>query len=302
MRRRSAQPTRQLASHVVGRRGYTLIEVLVSMLVVAVLLALLVPTIAGVQESGRRVVCQSNLRQLGIGVLMYADLHRGALPPSVYLGSQSSHMGPAHAPEAMPQEMIELRVSPQRDGPSTSTSRGGNDPKSLLVQEEQWDGLGVLYRDELLPAPQVFYCPSHRGEHRFTNYADRWSRGQRGVIVGNFQYRGEGPTSVKQGDGGQKMTRKLFQIDPALTSLLADGFRTRSDYNHVIGVNFFRADLTVHWFSDPGEAVARALPEDSGASPALVRALWRRLDHAFKDGDGSDGVDFDQPSNPPFVH
>ena len=62
------------------RRAFTLIESLVAIGVIALLLALLLPTLAGARRAGRDAACLSNLRQMSAAALLYADAHRGRLP------------------------------------------------------------------------------------------------------------------------------------------------------------------------------------------------------------------------------
>ncbi len=62
------------------RKSFTLIELLVVVAIIAVLVAVLLPAMAGAREQARTIVCQSNLRQLGTLTVMYAEDNKGALP------------------------------------------------------------------------------------------------------------------------------------------------------------------------------------------------------------------------------
>ena len=60
--------------------GFTLVELLVVISVVALLIALLLPAVASSREMTRRMRCASNLRQLGFAISLYHD-RNGVLPP-----------------------------------------------------------------------------------------------------------------------------------------------------------------------------------------------------------------------------
>ena len=55
------------------RRGFTLIELLVVIAIIAILAAILFPVFAKAREKARSASCESNLKQISLAVLMYAQ-------------------------------------------------------------------------------------------------------------------------------------------------------------------------------------------------------------------------------------
>lgn len=66
-----------------GRRGFTLIELLVVIAIISILASILFPVFARAREKGRQAACLSNLHQIGMSMLMYAQDYDEDLPPGV---------------------------------------------------------------------------------------------------------------------------------------------------------------------------------------------------------------------------
>lgn len=63
-------------------KGFTLIELLTVIAIIGILASILIPTVGKVRDNAKAAVCGSNLRQISMAMLMYADDNAGILPTS----------------------------------------------------------------------------------------------------------------------------------------------------------------------------------------------------------------------------
>jgi prepilin-type N-terminal cleavage/methylation domain-containing protein len=149
------------------RQGFTLIELMVVISVVALLAALLLPALASAKDKVRRASCLSNLRQVGIAIHLYADDHDGNIP-----------YGPIAPPFTSPASFY----------PSTGT------PTSLLsLQSGAPVGLGLLLQQYLADAPRVLFCPGSDQPLDAHTELDRVGKTQ---AQGSYYYRHGGNTRL----------------------------------------------------------------------------------------------------------
>lgn len=82
------------------KRGFTLVELLVVIGIIALLISILLPSLARARQSATNIQCASNLRTIGQALQLYANDHTGKLPFSgngswadIWVGQVSSYLG-----------------------------------------------------------------------------------------------------------------------------------------------------------------------------------------------------------------
>ena len=102
--------------------------------ILAILMALMLPSLASARERGWRTACLSNLHQMGIAIQAYAGDNDGKIP-----------YGPKAPPFTSPFDLY-----PTTGAPTSLISLGNGAPV----------GLGLLLKDHLCNQPKALFCPS----------------------------------------------------------------------------------------------------------------------------------------------
>ena len=160
------------------RRGFTLIELLVVIAIIAILIALLLPAVQQAREAARRTQCRNNLKQIGLALHNYHDVHRmfppGWIPLLAVYGTENSSPPGSWA--------WSVHILPMLDQTPLYDSLMSNDPgfrnwPNNIFPIRPGDAL-----DHTLPA---YLCPSATGSEK-TWYGQSAPQANDGYTKSNY--------------------------------------------------------------------------------------------------------------------
>ena len=223
------------------RTGFSLMELMVVLAITSILTAMLFPGMRAARDSAHRLMCASNMRQLGSAMILYAHAHRERLP--------SSELA------ARGQMLDQMAI---------------NAPSTTSPDSTELDGLGKLLQFGTYCSPKCLYCPSHQNNHTYEANqtaiqisSDHIFSPER-VVFSNYHYVAT----------GEENKLNLLSDDRIL---LSDGFRTKRDFNHRSGMNTVRGDCSIQWWNDDESKFYSALPDAPLASSPLQSQIFDQV-------------------------
>jgi prepilin-type N-terminal cleavage/methylation domain-containing protein len=260
-------------------RGFTLVELLVVMGIIATLVAILLPVMGVAREAANRAACLSNLRQIGTGLQQYASANHDLVP----LGTTGDAL----------QENYGVWL-------------GRNDYGQAV---NRWQPLGLLFHTKLINTPPVFYCPSERLDF-FTYNSDLnpWRVGESGGPFVRASY-GTRPLEAdlsaetfvasareirwREATTGPEVHDQFFNSwspMPKLTkfknkALVSDIFAApnRLDERHRKGINVYYSNGSAKWvrrdlFDDDIRSLPNSLDDYGPGYNGAMKHVWKKLD------------------------
>ncbi len=287
--------------------GFTIVELLLVISIIAVMLGLLVPSISKARHEAWKLACLANQRQIGGAIVSYAMSYKGAVPPNAHNPNQVSvtrgpfrSVGGASAFYAMETSGGAMRFD------KGFTANGG-------VDDFTWTGLGLVWALEYVPfdlaSGKVFWCPAERvGSYKgsvsgfgsgpgfyWSQYSvKKWeSVGDKAsTITGGYAYRGLGAvngaglnSNSYKIDGLAKYVAAVDLCLSVLGEPTAASFAPFPRYSHYYpapynGFNRLYYDGHAKWLEDPNIMWKSAMPSGNTNYSNVYQNAWGLYDKA----------------------
>ncbi|MEK7710924.1 MAG: type II secretion system protein [Planctomycetota bacterium] len=162
-------------------RAFTLIELLVVIAIVALLVSILMPSLSAARNQAKGSVCLSNLKRLGVGMVMYMNSSRDQFPPFRLKKTKPTPEAPVYATKwGRQQPRWHWFLDPEEVGPVI-------DPEPFQDEIESSGGfgdnsIGKNGESGVAMTNKYFLCPSLKDEFEFDE--------RNGAYGYNYQYLG----------------------------------------------------------------------------------------------------------------
>ena len=142
------------------KRGFTLVELLVVIGIIALLISILLPALNKVREEALKAKCSSNLKNIGAAFVTYANNNSGKYPRTYFATSQGMHIGP-------------IDCSNFGGPPGGATGDPSpNHPNSFITGDAKNNSVTAsifLLLKSLGMTAEVFACPASGATKGYTN-------------------------------------------------------------------------------------------------------------------------------------
>ncbi len=178
------------------RRGFTLVELLVVISIIAVLISLLLPALAKAKQAGLRMQTASNMRQIGIAFAEYANQYSGQYPPNWVADWPMGWYGGGSGIGSFPAWGLELLYY-SGPAPGNSSLPNQNFQPGILIPNAQ--GVSLLFSAQPGDSSPAFIPASYYNAQGLLTNWGFYTGFMSGVDHGNYSaatYAGPGTAGV----------------------------------------------------------------------------------------------------------